>query len=349
MLSGAEATNYLVLNQAYTALDVKGKSVSHNQSLFAMPGQADAFIALPLDPDDPPLNASDRGLQRTDRVESASTGAFLSNESFFRVATLRDNAGRGNPPVGNKRTLPMGHFHLPLLDNIEDTTIQDKLVNGVKEFFRRVLVDVTRDLAKFPPFKYTKPERNNGMMPIEIYADNSASAIPVQIERIELHPETEAKPRFTNTPLPNLPLLIDKGSKQLITKLTFTPPPPPAPPRKPLARTYSVACIMFGANDLPLFRTDVVVKYAPPQIDAIKPTTAKVNAGVTINGKHFVPRSGPDMVKVKFGTIAIMNPRINDTATQIDFNVPLNTPLGDVDITVETPYGKGKIKFTVTA
>jgi hypothetical protein len=45
----------------------------------------------------------------------------------------------------------------------------------------------------------------------------------------------------------------------------------------------------------------------------------------------------------------INSPKINDTATQIDFNAPTSAPLGDVEITVETLYGTAKTKFTVMA
>ncbi|HWN10825.1 MAG TPA: IPT/TIG domain-containing protein [Pyrinomonadaceae bacterium] len=331
--------NTLQFNQYFKAIR-SGVLIERNPGrLNSPPKTADAFIETPIDRDDPPLDPQDLSPQFDDTSISSSTGNFLSNESFYRVATLRDNAGRGMPPRKGKTTLPMGHFHLPDFPDTGDVSLRTLLFLGATTVIKQMLFDLKRDLLakQVRPFmlnRVVKRTKRGEPLTIPITVDNRMERSGFEA-RVELAIATPVRANFEDPFTPDVTI----GGKQetLVNTVKFLGGE---------RGVYSLACtVRETENRVPVFRTDVIIKVADPKISSVQPLMGNENTSVKITGQDFVPRTGEDKVDVKFGGVSAKMVTISADAKTITCRVPKLAP-GMADVELISPHDPKPIKFT---
>ncbi|HLF25357.1 MAG TPA: IPT/TIG domain-containing protein [Anaerolineae bacterium] len=128
MPAPGSSTQALVFNQGFA---------TESKTRFdSLPGNADAFVPIPLDASD--TGAPDPG----DKLLSGSTGKFLSNEAHYRTSRVcYEKNGK----------LPYGHLHFPLLPDTDDKNTRDGLINATQALLKEMLEG--KDLVLLPPLQ----------------------------------------------------------------------------------------------------------------------------------------------------------------------------------------------------
>jgi pyrrolidone-carboxylate peptidase len=296
-----------VLDQSYQLASSNGVPTVH---IFVEPPADNTAI--------PQCYQKDPELPNNEPMRSGSGGSYLSNEIFYRVASLRS---------ATRPALPTGHFHVVSTDTMPLTS-GPKLLNGAMIALQKLMQNSTQ-LRSSGDITFPPTVVNATSQPITLTVTNDGDDVAL-IATSQITPPFEVQ-------LPgSLPLVISPAE-------TVS-----------LSCTFKPNTVRSFTGNLRLSNTsgDLLLTVAltgqgiagpnTPKVTSFSPTSGHVGDTVSIAGEHFDGATG---VEIGGGTVSFTVV----SATQIDAVVSAQAATGLIKVTTPNGIAFSQTPFTILA